>query len=235
MATSLNLITFDESIYTKEEINKYTNEELIDIIHETNDSMAWELLWIKTKNCLFRVYNTTVNSYNKDRNSEEVFSVLLYAWMHAVKTYDKEKATSEFYKYCIFIIKQKYIRYASRTNAQKEGKSIKHLYLEDCLSANNGTVADPSNCSFIDVIEDESSSRELESIICKSDIEYNLKKLEKSMPDVYNYIIEYFFNDKTFMTIANEYNVTSTTVQRGVKKGLKQLSYYFNIQEKLSI
>ena len=234
MAISLNLMTFDESVYTKEQINKYTNEELIDFIHETNDNTAWELLWIKTKNCLFRVYNTTVNSYNKDRNSEEVFSVLLYAWMHAVKTYDKEKATSEFYKYAIFIIKQKYIRYASRSNAQKEGKSIKHLYLEDCI-ANNGSVIDPANCSFIDVIEDESSLLEMENILSKSDIEYNLKKLKKTMPDVYNYIIEYYFNDKTFAAIANQYEVTSTTVQRGVKKGLKQLKHYFVTQERLSI
>ena len=104
MAVSLNLITFDESVYTKEQINEYTNEELIDFIHATNDNRFWEILWIKTKNCLFKVYNTTVNSYNKDKNSEEVFSVLLYAWMHAVKTYDKEKATSEFYKYAIYII-----------------------------------------------------------------------------------------------------------------------------------
>lgn len=234
MAISLNLMTFDESVYTKEQINKYTNEELIDFIHETNDNTAWELLWIKTKNCLFRVYNTTVNSYNKDKNSEEVFSVLLYAWMHAVKTYDKEKATSEFYKYAIFIIKQKYIRYASRSNAQKEGKSIKHLYLEDCI-ANNGSVIDPANCSFIDVIEDESSLLEMENILSKSDIEYNLKKLKKTMPDVYNYIIEYYFNDKTFAAIANQYEVTSTTVQRGVKKGLKQLKHYFVTQERLSI
>lgn len=235
MAVSLNLITFDESVYTKEQINEYTNEELIDFIHATNDNRFWEILWIKTKNCLFKVYNTTVNSYNKDKNSEEVFSVLLYAWMHAVKTYDKEKATSEFYKYAIYIIKQKYIRYASRTNAQKDGKSIKHLYLEDCLYSNNGSVVDPSNCSFIDVIEDESSLQELDSVLDRNDIEYNLKKLKNSMPDVYNYIIEYFFNNKTFAAIANKYEVTSTTVQRGVKKGLKQLNHYFIMQEKLSI
>lgn len=235
MAVSLNLVTFDESVYTKEQINEYTNEELIDFIHETNDNRAWEILWIKTKNCLFKVYNTTVNSYNKDRNSEEVFSVLLYAWMHAVKTYDREKATSEFYKYAIYIIKQKYIRYASRTNAQKDGKSIKHLYLEDCLYANNGSVVDSSSCSFIDVIEDESSLQELDSVLDKNDIEYNLKKLKNSMPDVYNYIIEYFFNNKTFLAIAEEYNVTSTSIQRKVKKGLKQLNHYFNMQDKLSL
>ena len=32
MAVSLNLVTFDESIYTKEDINEYTNEELIDVL-----------------------------------------------------------------------------------------------------------------------------------------------------------------------------------------------------------
>ncbi len=46
MAVSLNLVTFDESIYTKEEINKYTNEELIDFIHngDIKSEIYWELL-----------------------------------------------------------------------------------------------------------------------------------------------------------------------------------------------
>ena len=235
MAVSLNLITFDESVYTKEEINKYTNEELIDIIHNSNDYQAWEILWIKTKKCVFRVYNTTVNSYNKDRNSEEVFSVLLYGWIHAVNTYDREKATSEFYKYCIYIIKQKYMRYASRTNAQKEGISVRHLYLEDCVNSNNGSVTDSSYCSFIDVIEDESSLFDLEHVICKIDIENNLQKLKKAMPDVYNYIVDYFFNNYTCLAIAEKYHVNQVRVQRGIRKGLRQLKSYFNFQDKLSI
>ena len=128
LAVTLNLVTFDESIYTKEEINKYTNEELIELIQTTeNNNMYWELLWIKTKNCVFRVFNTSVNSYNRDKNSEEIFSVLMQAWTHSVNTYDKNKATSEFYKYCIFIIRQQYSRYASRINAEKTGKSVKHI------------------------------------------------------------------------------------------------------------
>ena len=104
MAISLNLVTFDESVYTKDKIKEYTNEELIELIHQNNQNEHWELLWIKTKNCVFKVFNTSVNSYNKDRNSEEIFSVLMQAWTHSVNTYDKNKATSEFYKYCIYII-----------------------------------------------------------------------------------------------------------------------------------
>ena len=77
---NLSLVTFDESIYTKDEINKYTNEELIELIQTSNmNNMYWELLWIKTKKCVYRVYVGTVNTYNKDKNSDEVFSVLMQA------------------------------------------------------------------------------------------------------------------------------------------------------------
>lgn len=63
----------------------------------------------------------------------------------------------------------------------------------------------------------------------------NLEKLKNCMPDVYNYIIEYFFQHKTYLMIAEKYEVNAITVQRGVKKGLKQLQFYFNAQNKLSI
>ena len=232
MAVSLNLITFDESIYTKEDINRYTNEELIDFIHKNNYNMYWELLWIKTKNCVYRVFNTSVNSYNKDKNSEEIFSVLMQAWIHAVNTYDKNKATSEFYKYAIYIIRQQYSRYASRINAQKTGRSVKHVYLEDYV---NEKTSQDSSCGLLDVIEDEASTDEFNNSILKIDINNNLEKLKICMPDVYNYIIEYFFKHKTYVMIAEEYEVNTITVQRGVKKGLNQLRHYFNIQDKMSL
>ena len=232
MAVSLSLVTFDESIYTKDEINKYTNEELIELIQtQKNNNMYWELLWIKTKNCVFRVFNTSVNSYNRDKNSEEIFSVLMQAWTHSVNTYDKNKATSEFYKYCIFIIRQQYSRYASRINAEKTGKSVKHVFLEDYAGNQDAS----GTCDLLDVIEDESSFEDFSNIELKIDMNNNLEKLKKHMPDVYNYIIEYFFQHKTYVAIAEKYEVNTITVQRGVRKGLKQLHYYFNMQNRLSV
>lgn len=233
MAVSLNLVTFDESIYTKEDINRYTNEELIEFIHQYNHNMHWELLWIKTKNCVFRVFNTSVNSYNRDKNSEEIFSVLMQAWIHAVNTYDKQKATSEFYKYCIYIIRQQYSRYSSRINAEKTGRSVKHIYLEDYI--HERATGESGSCDLLDVIEDKTSFKDFDNIELKIDMYNNLEKLKKSMPDVYNYIIEYFFQHKTYVMIADEYEVNTITVQRGVKKGLKQLQFYFNMQNKLSL
>lgn len=232
MAVSLNLVTFDESIYTKEDINKFTNEELIDFIHEYNYNIHWELLWIKTKNCVFRVFNTSVNSYNKDRNSEEIFSVLIQAWIHAVNTYDKNKATSEFYKYAIYIIRQQYSRYSSRINAEKTGRSVKHVYLEDYVYERS---QDSGPCDLLDIIEDETSFKDFDMTELKIDMNNNLEKLKNCMPDAYNYIIEYFFKHKTYVMIAEKYNVNTITVQRGVKKGLKQLHYYFTLQNKLSL
>ena len=236
MAVTLNLVTFDESIYTKEEINRYTNEELIDFIQTQEDnSMYWELLWIKTKNCIFRVFNTSVNSYNRDKHSEEIFSVLMQAWTHAVNTYDKNKATSEFYKYCIFIIRQQYSRYASRINAEKTGKSVKHISLEDYIHE-RGAINDSSiGAGLLDIIEDESSSEDFLTSELRIDIFNNLEKLKTCMPDVYNYIVEYYFYNKTYVMIAEKYNVNTITVQRGVRKGLKQLKFYFNAQNRLSI
>jgi RNA polymerase sigma factor (sigma-70 family) len=234
MAVSLSLVTFDESVYTKDKIKEYTNEELIELIHQNNQNEHWELLWIKTKNCVFKVFNTSVNSYNKDRNSEEIFSVLMQAWTHSVNTYDKNKATSEFYKYCIYIIRQQYSRYASRTTAEKTGKSVKHVSLENYIQER--TTSDKERgCSLLDALEDETAIETFRDTELKIDIKNNLEKLKHNMPDVYNYIIEYFFHNKTYSVIAEEYNVNTVTVQRGVRKGLKQLRYYFEAQNKMSI
>lgn len=234
MAVSLNLMTFDESVYTKDKIKEYTNEELIELIHQNNQNEYWELLWIKTKNCVFKVFNTSVNSYNKDRNSEEIFSVLMQAWTHSVNTYDKNKATSEFYKYCIYIIRQQYSRYASRTTIEKTGKSVKHVSLEDYIQER--TISDKEgNCSLLDALEDETAIETFKNAELKIDMKNNLEKLKYSMPDVYNYIIGYFFQNKTYSAIAEEYNVNTVTVQRGVRKGLKQLRYYFEVQNKMSL
>ena len=234
MAVSLNLITFDESVYTKDKIKEYTNEELIELIHQNNQNEHWELLWIKTKNCVFKVFNTSVNSYNKDRNSEEIFSVLMQAWTHSVNTYDKNKATSEFYKYCIYIIRQQYSRYASRTTAEKTGKSVKHVSLENYIQERT-TSDKEGGCSLLDALEDETAIETFENAELKIDMKNNLEKLKYSMPDVYNYIIGYFFQNKTYSAIAKEYNVNTVTVQRGVRKGLKQLRYYFEVQNKMSL
>ena len=228
----LNLDTFDESIYTTEEINQYTNEELIELIKTTiPNNMYWELLWIKTKKCVYKVYVDTVNSYNKDKNSDEVFSVLMQAWVHAVNTYDKNKATDKFYKYAIYIIRQQYSRYASRINAEKTGKSVKSLLLDD-LMYEFGT---DNTCDILDAIEDNSTINIYNEIDNKVDIYKNLEKLKQSMPVAYTYIIEYFFQEKTFLMIAEKYDVDKSTVRRNVKKGLNKLQHYFNIQDQLSI
>lgn len=228
----LNLDTFDESIYTKEEINQYTNEELIDLIHNTvPNNIYWEMLWIKTKKCVYKVYVDTVNSYNKDKNSDEVFSVLMQAWVHAVNTYDKNKATDKFYKYAIYIIRQQYSRYASRINAEKTGKSVKSLLLDD-LMYEFGT---DNTCDILDAIEDNSTINIYNEIDNRVDIYKNLEKLKQSMPVAYTYIIEYFFQEKTFLMIAEKYDVDKSTVRRNVKKGLNKLQHYFNIQDQLSV
>ena len=228
---NLSLVTFDESIYTKDEINKYTNEELIELIQTSNmNNMYWELLWIKTKKCVYRVYVGTVNTYNKDKNSDEVFSVLMQAWVHAVNTYDKNKATDKFYKYAIYIIRQQYLRYASRTNSEKSGKSVKSLFLDDLIYEYG-----VENCDILEAIEDDSTNNIYNEIENKVDIFKNLEKLKYSMPIAYTYIIEYFFQNKTFIMIAEKYNVDKSTVRRNVKKGLKQLKYYFDVQNKLSM
>lgn len=233
MGINLKLSTIDESVYTKEEINRYTNEELIDLIHEYNNNLYWELLWIKTKNTVFKVFNTSVNAYNRDKSSEEVFSVLIQAWIHAVKTYDKEKATSYFYKYAIFIMRQQYSRYASRINANKDGKSIRPVYIEDYVHERKANQ--DNNCSLIYIIEDESSINELNHTEIRIDVENNLNKLKLSMPQAYTYIKEYFYENKTYSIIAENHGVNTVTVQRIVKKGIKELAFYFKMQEKLGI
>ena len=48
---------------------------------------------------------------------------------------------------------------------------------------------------------------------------------------------DYFLPEglKTMVELAEKYNVNTITVQRGVRKGLKQLKFYFNAQNRLSI
>jgi RNA polymerase sigma factor (sigma-70 family) len=158
----------------------------------------------------------------------------MQAWTHSVNTYDKNKATSEFYKYCVYIIRQQYSRYASRTTIEKTGKSVKHVSLEDYIQER--TISDKEGgCSLLDALEDETAIETFKNAELKIDMKNNLEKLKYSMPDVYNYIIGYFFQNKTYSAIAKEYNVNTVTVQRGVRKGLKQLRYYFEVQNKMSL
>ena len=147
-----------------------------------------------------------------------------------MNTYDKNKATDKFYKYAIYIIRQQYLRYASRTNSEKSGKSVKSLFLDDLIYEYG-----VENCDILEAIEDDSTNNIYNEIENKVDIFKNLEKLKYSMPIAYTYIIEYFFQNKTFIMIAEKYNLDKSTVRRNVKKGLKQLKYYFDVQNKLSM
>jgi RNA polymerase sigma factor (sigma-70 family) len=223
----LSLSTLDETLYTKDEIKRYTNEQLVQLIHEYNNNKHWELLWIKTKRTIYKVWQKDVNSYYQDQYQDEIFSILLQGWIHAINTYDENKATGEFYKYAIYIIRQHYKIFVRRISPESIGKSVRYSLLEDYTT-------DDSEMDILNSIADEESLEVFNVTECKLDILNNLEKLKKDNYEAYLYIIEYYFEEKTQSMIAEKYDTTAKAVRNKIREGLRKLAYYFKIQDKLS-
>lgn len=206
----------NHDIYTEEEINRYTNEELIKLIRETDDNKYWDILWIKTKGIIINVYHTKVSSFYKENRADEIAGLLIEAWLYAVNKYDENKATDKFHAFAIFVIRQKYFRYIQRYNAVKESRSVFMNLIEDI-----NTEKEDSSQELVDkIMIDNNTNSDFESVLIKEEALFYLNQLKEYDEFVYELVVENIINETTKKDLAERYNMTPGQISRKINKGL---------------
>lgn len=206
-------------------LNELTNEELVFMIQEDmNNQEYWNVLWEKTEKVIYSVYHKKVHRYYKENMHDDIMAILNTGWFHAVKTYNKEKATGPFHSYASFIIEQKYCQFLRKIKDDRIGKSVRSEFLNDIklptsFSDCNNTV----DFCITNILEDTNSCDAFDEIEQKDYVESKLKKLKEELPTSYLYIIETVYNNKTQNQIAIENNVPRHTVSKAIKKGYNWL------------
>ena len=206
-------------------LNELTNEELVFLIQEDLDNQEyWNVLWEKTNKVVYSVYHKKVHRYYKENMSEDIICILNSGWFHAVKTYNKNKATGPFHSYASFIIEQRYNQFLRKMKPERIGKSVRAEFLNDIklpmsFADTNNTV----DFCITNILEDTESEDAFEEIEKQDYVTNMLNALKEVLPQSYQYIIETIYNNKTQMQIATEYNVSKHTVSKEIKKGYNWL------------
>ena len=113
-------------------LNELTNEELVFMIQDDMDNQEyWNVLWEKTEKVIYSVYHKKVHRYYKENMPDDIMAILNTGWFHAVKTYNREKATGPFHSYASFIIEQKYCQFLRKIKEDRIGKSVRSEFLQD--------------------------------------------------------------------------------------------------------
>ena len=207
----------NHDIYTEEEINRYTNEELIRLIRETNDNRYWDILWIKTKGIIINVYHTKVSSFYKENRADEIAGLLIEAWLYAVNKYDEEKATDKFHAFAIFVIRQKYFRYIQRYNSVKESRSVFMNLIEDI----NIESEDNSQELIDKIMIDNNTCNDFDNILIKEEAARYLDQLKEYDEFVYELVVENIIKEVTKKDLAIKYNMTPGQISRRINKGIE--------------
>lgn len=207
----------NHDIYTEEEINRYTNEELIRLIRETNDNKYWDILWIKTKGIIINVYHTKVSSFYKENRADEIAGLLIEAWLYAVNKYDEEKATDKFHAFAIFVIRQKYFRYIQRYNSVKESRSVFMNLIEDI----NIESEDNSQELIDKIMIDNNTCNDFDNVLIKEEASRYLEQLKEYDEFVYELVVENIIKEVTKKDLAVKYNMTPGQISRRISKGIE--------------
>ncbi len=194
------------------------------IQEDMNNQEYWNVLWNKTQKVIYSVYHKKVHRYYKENMPDDIMAILNTGWFHAVKTYNRDKATGPFHSYASFIIEQKYCQFLRKMKDNRIGKSVRAEFLNDIklptsFSDCNNTV----DFCITNILEDSTSEIAFEEIEKKDYINSKLNRLKEALPQSYQYIIETIYNNKTQNQIAKEYNVSKHTVSRFIKKGYSWL------------
>lgn len=217
---------------------EYTNEQLVLLIQKYNDAKYWKLLYDRTKNTLHDVFHKEVKSFDKINKKEEVYSVLKIGWVKSVNKYDIYKATAEFHPFSSYLIHQEYILTMNkRFTEQKDGVSVKTIPLSTIHS--NNTESDKEDIAnsnvAINLLEDEDSSLDIHRLELKELLDLKLNVLKTYYPMSYEMIKEYYYNEKSQIEIAEEYDIQQTSVSRHIRVGKRFLQLRFSKDEKETI
>ena len=185
----------------------------------------WTVLWHKTKDTIYYVYHKKVNRYYKENMNEDILAVLNIGWYQAVKTYKKEKATAPFYCYATFIIDQQYRQFLRKMKPERIGKSVRYEFLQEKKIPGSSSDVPNNSVDFCisNILEDEESELAFKDIELKDYINNKLELLKQELPDSYLYIVETVYNNRTYSSLSEEYNVTKSVISKAIKKGYEFL------------
>jgi RNA polymerase sigma factor (sigma-70 family) len=185
----------------------------------------WTVLWHKTKDTIYYVYHKKVNRYYKENMNEDILAVSNIGWYQAVKTYKKEKATAPFYCYATFIIDQQYRQFLRKMKPERIGKSVRYEFLQDIKIPGSSSDMPNNSVDFCisNILEDEESELAFKDIELKDYINNKLELLKQELPDSYLYIVETVYNNRTYSSLSEEYNVTKSVISKAIKKGYEFL------------
>lgn len=224
-----------DNLHKTDTKGEYTNEQLVLLIQKYNDARYWKLLYDRTKNTIHDVFHKEVKSFDKINKKEEVYSVLKTGWVKSVNKYDIYKATAEFHPFSSYLIHQEYILTMNkRFTKQKDGVSVKTIPLSTVHSNNAESDREDiaSSNAAINLLEDEESTLDIHRLELQELLDLKLNVLKTYYPMSYEMIKEYYYNDKSQIEIAEEYNIQQTSVSRHIRVGKRFLELRFTKDEK---
>lgn len=226
---------------------KITNEDLVDIIQNTNNRLdnkyknineeCWELLQENTIKAVHAVFHKYVNNYYKINMKDDIYTVLKQGWVKSVLTYDKEKATGPFHPYASYLMYQSYIQFANRITPDKIGRSKR----DDPFSSVNITSSTGSsnednlvNGCETNILIDHETEYNLEAVEEKHMVHDILNYLDEVYPGYRSVLTEYVINKKNQREVAKQFSISQMEVSRRVKTSLSFLKEVIS-QEVLNI
>lgn len=185
-----------------------TNEELAELIQNTDSKTAKAELWENNKGIIYRLAR---QYYNADRpyNVDDLVQQGYFALLYAVKSYDKEKG----YKFTT------YLKYAFK-NAIRGLDNTIFFSLDTPLGD-----TDEKESTLIDIIPDNSTLEEIENALNltaeQQAINNALERLEPLQRDI---IVSIYFHGETLTSISKRLSRSIEAIRQRHKRILKDLS-----------
>ena len=209
---------------------KYTtNEEIVKLIQETDNTHYWDELDKRTEELYSAVLRDKVHPYYRENMKEDILSVLKIGWIKAVKSYDEERATAEFIPYCSFLMEQNYKMFARRINENKIGNSVRDEIMS-CVTADGYSENEKMSQGCIDIImkyDCEDYSR-----IESSDFVVDMLERLKMHDEIqYTIIKKHCIDGMTQKDLGIMLNMSQSAISRHIKKGMKFLQKEIQFEE----
>lgn len=218
-------------LHKQNNVNELTNEQLVLLIQKYNNPIYWEKLYENTEATIYDVFYKYVRPFDKINNKEETLTVLKTGWANAIRKYDIYKATANFHPFCSYIVHQEYINQMNRRSTkEKDGVSVKTMPVSN-MNFNESDEIDKME-AIDKLFEDVTSKEAYENFELKELIDLKLNVLKTYYPMSYLFIKEYYYNDKSQVELAEEYNIQQTSISRHIRRGLKFLKLRFTKTEK---
>lgn len=200
------------------ELETFTIEELVQRVQDTNDEEFWEELSKKTKGTYPYVLKKYVHPYYKETMKEEILTILKQGWVKAVKSYNTEKATSDFIPFCTFLMWQSYKQFARRINKEKIGNSVRDELMSNVTVDGYDNTDKMTQGCIENIMKYE--VEDYEQIETRDFIRDMLERLKDHDKLQYIIIKEHCINGVTQKALGEKYKMSQSAISRNIKKGL---------------